>query len=196
MIKLNQLVNKNFVKLHLVSKLMINERLDKTIRTVLNFPKEGINFKDITPLLMNADLSSSIIDAFIVQLEELELDAIVGIESRGFLFGFLLANKMEIPFIPVRKAGKLPGETIKYKYDLEYGSSEVEIHKSDIQKGWKVLVHDDLLATGGTACAAAELIYGLGANVVGFAFVVALDFLNGKEKIKKYSENIISLKDY
>ena len=87
-------------------------------------------------------------------------------------------------------------ETLKYKYDLEYGSAEVEIHKSDIQKGWKVLVHDDLLATGGTACAAAELIHGLSANVVGFAFVVALDFLNGKEKIKKYSENIISLKDY
>ena len=175
---------------------MISDRLDKTIRTVPNFPKDGINFKDITPLLMNADLSSAIIDTFTVQLEELELDAIVGIESRGFLFGFLLANKMGIPFIPIRKAGKLPGETLKYKYDLEYGSAEVEIHKSDIQKGWKVLVHDDLLATGGTACAAAELINQLDAKVVGFAFVVSLDFLNGKEKLKQYSENIISLKDY
>ena len=175
---------------------MISDRLDKTIRTVPNFPKEGIDFKDITPLLMNADLSSAIIDTFTIQLKGLELDAIVGIESRGFLFGFLLANKMEIPFIPVRKAGKLPGETLKYKYDLEYGSAEVEIHKSDIKKGWKALVHDDLLATGGTACAAAELIYGLGANVVGFAFVVALDFLNGKEKITQYSDQIISLKDY
>ena len=175
---------------------MISDRLDKAIRTVPNFPKEGINFKDITPLLINADLSSAIIDTFTIQLEGLDLDAIVGIESRGFLFGFLLANKLGIPFIPIRKVGKLPGETLKYKYDLEYGSAEVEIHKSDIQKGWKVLVHDDLLATGGTACAAAELIHGLGANVVGFAFVVALDFLNGKEKIKKYSDNIISLKDY
>ena len=175
---------------------MISDRLDKAIRTVPNFPKEGINFKDITPLLMNADLSSSIIDALITQLEDLELDAIVGIESRGFLFGFLLANKIGIPFIPIRKVGKLPGETLKYKYDLEYGSAEVEIHKSDIQKGWKVLVHDDLLATGGTACAAAELIHRLGANVAGFAFVVALDFLNGKEKIKQYSDQIISLKDY
>ena len=175
---------------------MISDRLDKIIRTVPNFPKDGINFKDITPLLMNADLSSAIIDTFTIQLEGLNLDAIVGIESRGFLFGFLLANKLGIPFIPIRKVGKLPGETLKYKYDLEYGSAEVEIHKSDIQKGWKVLVHDDLLATGGTACAAAELIHGLGANVSGFAFVVALDFLNGKEKIKKYSENIISLKDY
>ena len=175
---------------------MISNRLDKAIRTVPNFPKDGINFKDITPLLMNADLSSAIIDTFTIQLAELELDAIVGIESRGFLFGFLLANKMGIPFIPIRKVGKLPGETLKYKYDLEYGSAEVEIHKSDIQKGWKVLVHDDLLATGGTACAAAELIHGLDANVAGFAFVVALDFLNGKEKLKQYSDSIISLKDY
>ena len=90
----------------------------------------------------------------------------------------------------------MPGKTLKYKYNLEYGSAEVEIHKSDVQEGWKVLVHDDLLATGGTACAAAELVRALGANVVGFAFVVTLDFLNGKEKISKYSESIISLKDY
>ena len=175
---------------------MISDRLDKAIRTIPNFPKDGINFKDITPLLMNADLSSVIIDTFAIQLEGLKLDAIVGIESRGFLFGFLLANKMGIPFIPIRKAGKLPGETLKYKYDLEYGSAEVEVHKFDVNKGWNVLVHDDLLATGGTACAAAELIQRLGAKVAGFAFVVTLDFLNGKEKLKQYSENIISLKDY
>ena len=175
---------------------MISDILDKVIRTVPDFPKKGINFKDITPLLMNADVSSAIIDAFTIQLAKLELDAIVGIESRGFLFGFLLANKLGVPFIPIRKVGKLPGETLKYKYDLEYGSAEVEIHKSDIQKDWNVLVHDDLLATGGTACAAAELVCALGANVAGFTFVVVLDFLNGKEKLKKYSENIISLKDY
>ncbi|MEC9209105.1 MAG: adenine phosphoribosyltransferase [Bacteroidota bacterium] len=175
---------------------MISDILDKVIRTVPDFPKKGINFKDITPLLMNADVSSEIIDAFTIQLAKLELDAIVGIESRGFLFGFLLANKLGVPFIPIRKVGKLPGETLKYKYDLEYGSAEVEIHKSDIQKGWKVLVHDDLLATGGTACAAAELINQLDANVAGFAFVVSLDFLNGKEILRKYSNDIISLKDY
>jgi len=175
---------------------MISDRLDKTIRTVPNFPKDGINFKDITPLLMDADLSSAIIDTFTTQLEGLEVDAIVGVESRGFLFGFLLANRMGVPFIPVRKVGKLPGNTLSYKYNLEYGSAEVEIHKSDIEKGWKVLVHDDLLATGGTACAAAELVQALGADVSGFSFVVALDFLNGKEKIKRYSNNIISLKDY
>ena len=175
---------------------MISERLDKAIREVPNFPKEGINFKDITPLLMDAQLTNDIIDTFINQLNGIKLDAIVGIESRGFLFGFLLANKMGVPFIPIRKVGKLPGETLKYKYDLEYGSAEVEVHKSDINTGWNVLVHDDLLATGGTACAAAELIQRLGAKVAGFAFVVSLDFLNGKEKLKKYSDHIISLKDY
>jgi len=177
-------------------KQMISDNLNKAIKTVPDFPKKGINFKDITPLLMDAELSSAIIDSFMRKLEKLELDAIIGIESRGFLFGFLLANKIGIPFIPIRKAGKLPGETLKYKYDLEYGSAEVEVHKSDINKGWNILVHDDLLATGGTACAAAELIQKLGAKVAGFAFVVALDFLNGKERLKQYSENIISLKDY
>jgi len=175
---------------------MISERLDKVIREVPNFPKDGINFKDITPLLMDAQLTNGIIDAFINQLNGIKLDAIVGIESRGFLFGFLLANKMGVPFIPIRKVGKLPGETLKYKYDLEYGSAEVEVHKSDIHTQWNVLVHDDLLATGGTACAAAELIQRLGAKVAGFAFVVSLDFLNGKEKLKEYSDHIISLKDY
>ena len=175
---------------------MISDRLDKAIREVPNFPKEGINFKDITPLLMDAELTNGIIDAFVNELKGMRLDAIVGIESRGFLFGFLLANKLNIPFVPIRKVGKLPGETLKYKYDLEYGSTEVEIHKNDIKKDWNILVHDDLLATGGTACASAELIERLGAKVAGFAFVVALDFLNGKEKLKQYSDQIISLKDY
>ena len=175
---------------------MISERLDKAIRNVSDFPIKGINFKDITTLLLDSKLSSDIIDSFINDLKGTKIDAIVGVESRGFLFGFLLANKMEIPFVPIRKTGKLPGETLKYRYDLEYGSAEVEIHKSDIKKGWNVLIHDDLLATGGTACAAAELLNQLDANVAGFAFVVSLDFLNGKRILRKYSNNIISLKDY
>ena len=175
---------------------MISQKLDAAIREVPNFPKAGINFKDITPLLLDTDLSSEIIEAFIEQLSATKIDAIVGVESRGFLFGFLLANKMGIPFIPIRKVGKLPGETLKYKYDLEYDSAEVEVHKSDIKQGWNVLVHDDLLATGGTACAASELVKQLGAKVAGFAFVIALEFLNGKEKLKQYSPNIISLKNY
>ena len=175
---------------------MISDRLDKEIRTVSDFPKDGISFKDITPLLMDAELTNGIIDAFVNKLKRMRLDAIVGIESRGFLFGFLLANKLNTPFVPIRKVGKLPGETLKYKYDLEYGSAEVEIHKNDIKKDWNILVHDDLLATGGTACAAAELIHQLDARVAAFAFVVSLDFLNGKQILKQYSNNIISLKDY
>ena len=175
---------------------MIQEKLDKVIRTIPNFPKDGISFKDITPLLLDASLTNDIINEFIGRLEGVDVDAIVGVESRGFLFGFLLANKMEIPFIPIRKVGKLPGETLQYKYDLEYGSAEVEIHKNDVQKGWNILIHDDLLATGGTASAAAELVLQLGCNVSAFTFVVNLDFLNGKKKIEEYTNNIISLIEY
>ena len=175
---------------------MIKSKLDKVIRTIPDFPKNGISFKDITPLLLDASLTNDIIDEFIIRLEEVDIDAIVGVESRGFLFGFLLANKMEIPFIPIRKVGKLPGETLRYKYDLEYESAEVEIHKNDVQKGWNILIHDDLLATGGTASAAAELVFQLGCKVSAFTFVVNLDFLNGKKEIEKYTNNIISLIDY
>ena len=175
---------------------MISQKIHTAIREVPNFPKPGINFKDITTILLDPELSSDIIDAFIERLKGNKIDAIVGVESRGFLFGFLLANKMNIPFIPIRKVGKLPGETLKFKYDLEYGSAEVEVHKSDIKKGWNVVVHDDLLATGGTACAASELIQQLGARVAAFAFVISLDFLNGNERLEKYSKEIISLKRY
>ena len=175
---------------------MISQKIDLAIREVPNFPKPGINFKDITTLLLEPELSSEIIDAFIEGLKDKKVDAIVGVESRGFLFGFLLSNKMGIPFIPIRKVGKLPGETLRHKYDLEYGSAEVEVHKSDIKKGWNIVVHDDLLATGGTACVAAELIHELGANVAAFAFVISLDFLSGNEKLEKYSKEIVSLKRY
>ena len=111
---------------------MISKKIDLVIREVPDFPKRGINFKDITTLLLDQELSSEIIDTFINRLKGKKVDAIVGVESRGFLFGFLLANKMGIPFIPIRKSGKLPGETLRCKYDLEYGSAEVEVHKSDI----------------------------------------------------------------
>ena len=175
---------------------MIEVKLDKVIRTIPDFPKDGVSFKDITPLLLDSSLTNDIIDEFIIRLEGVDIDAIVGVESRGFLFGFLLANKMEIPFIPIRKVGKLPGETLQYKYDLEYGSAEIEIHTNDVQKGWNILIHDDLLATGGTASAAAELVLQLGCNVSAFTFVVNLDFLNGKKVIEEYTNNIISLIDY
>ena len=175
---------------------MIGSEIDSLIREVIDFPKKGISFKDITPLLMDKDISDKIILEFESRVMDFDLDAIVGIESRGFLYGFLLANKLGIPFIPIRKSGKLPCKTIKYKYDLEYGSSEIEIHKDDLKKDWNVLIHDDLLATGGTACAAAELISLSGAKVAGFTFIVSLDFLNPNEKLLKYSSNIINLVEY
>ena len=175
---------------------MISDRLEKVIRTVPNFPKDGISFKDITPLLMDKILTDEIIDVFVKKFSQTKIDAIVGIESRGFLYGFLLANKLGVPFVPIRKSGKLPCKTLKYKYDLEYGSSEMEIHSNDIQKDWNVLVHDDLLATGGTACAAAELIKMAHANVVGFAFIVSLSYLYPYRRLNIYSNNIISLLDY
>ncbi|MCW3086535.1 MAG: adenine phosphoribosyltransferase [Bacteroidetes bacterium] len=175
---------------------MLQQKIKETIRDVADFPKEGILFKDITPILHNPALCTEIVNAFADALKNTKLDAIVGIESRGFLFGFALANKLNIPFVLVRKAGKLPYKKIAHEYDLEYGSAKVEMHVDEIKKGWNVLIHDDLLATGGTAEAAAKLIQMQEGNVAGFAFLVTLDFLNGKEKLKHYSENIISLVNY
>lgn len=175
---------------------MISTRLKDAIRDVPNFPKPGIIFKDITPILLDPQLTRDIIDEMVLHVEDLHLNAIVGIESRGFWFGIMLANKLEIPFIPIRKKGKLPYKTVSYSYNLEYGSAEIEMHEDEIKKDWNVLIHDDLLATGGTACAAAELIKMQNANVAGFSFVVDLTFLNGSETLKKYSENIFNLVRY
>lgn len=175
---------------------MISEKLNKVIRDVPNFPKEGIIFKDITPILLDAKLTKEVVSELAENSKKLNLDAIVGIESRGFWFGIMLANELNIPFIPIRKKGKLPYKTLSYKYDLEYGSAEVEIHEDAIQPNWNILVHDDLLATGGTAKAAAELILMQQANVAGFSFVVELDFLNGRNELLKYSKNIISLTNF
>jgi adenine phosphoribosyltransferase len=175
---------------------MISSRLTSVIRDVPDFPKPGIIFKDITPILLDAQLTRDIVDEMVSNVKSLNIDAIVGIESRGFWFGIMLANKLNIPFIPIRKKGKLPYKTVSYSYDLEYGSAEIEMHQDEIEKNWNVLIHDDLLATGGTACAAAELIKMQNANVAGFSFVVDLSFLNGSEPLKKYSENIFNLVRY
>ena len=175
---------------------MISKKIKDIIRSVSDFPKKGIDFKDITPLLLNPKISDEIVNEFINKLSHINVDAIVGVESRGFLFGFLLANKMGIPFIPIRKAGKLPSKTISVAYELEYGFSEIEIHIEDIQPGWNILIHDDLLATGGTALASCQLIEEANAKIAAFAFVVSLDFLNAKDKLIKYSKNIISLVEY
>jgi adenine phosphoribosyltransferase len=170
--------------------------LQSTIRDVPDFPKPGILFKDITPVLMNASICRQIVDEFHQQFSNTKVDSIVGIESRGFLFGMMLAQKFNVPFIPVRKLGKLPYKTINYKYDLEYGSATVEMHVDAVKPGSSVLIHDDLLATGGTASAAAELVKMQNGTIAGFSFLVGLDFLNGKDVLKKHSDTIITLIDY
>ena len=175
---------------------MLEERIKQAIRDVPDFPKPGILFKDITPILMDHKLSIDIAEAMATQVADWKVDAIVGVESRGFLFGMMTAQALRVPFIPVRKVGKLPYDTVSHKYELEYGTAEVEMHVDAIKPGWNVLIHDDLLATGGTACAAAELIAKQNGTVAGFAFLVTLDFLNGKEKCDAYSKNFLSLVNY
>jgi len=175
---------------------MLEQKLKNAIRDVPDFPKPGILFKDITPILHSPKLCDEIVNAFSKYCVDKNINAIVGVESRGFLFGFALANKLNIPFVLVRKAGKLPYKTISYEYDLEYGSAKVEMQVDEIQPGWNVIIHDDLLATGGTAEAAAKLIQMQKGNVAGFAFVVELDFLKGKERLNQYSKNSISLVNY
>ncbi|MFM7021890.1 MAG: adenine phosphoribosyltransferase [Flavobacteriales bacterium] len=175
---------------------MIAEKIKNTVRDIPDFPKPGIMFKDITPLLIDFKLREDIIEAFAEKLRPLKIDALIGVESRGFLFGIALANRLEIPFVPVRKAGKLPYSTHKVSYDLEYGKAEVEIHSDAIHKGSRVFIHDDLLATGGTAGAAAQLVQKMEAEVAGFGFIIELSFLKGKENLLQYSPNIISLATY
>lgn len=175
--------------------MSLETNIKAAIRDIPDFPKPGIMFKDITPIFENQQLCNEIVDGFVERLGT-KPDAIVGIESRGFLFGILLANKLNVPFILVRKAGKLPYKTISYEYALEYGTSKVEMHVGSVQKGWNVLIHDDLLATGGTAAAAANLVEQQGARVSGFSFVVELGFLNGKQKLNIHSNTITCLAQY
>lgn len=176
-------------------KMSLESAIKDTVRDIPDFPSPGILFKDITPLFYDQKLCSEIVDAFIARMEEMP-DAIIGIESRGFLFGFLVANKLNVPFVLVRKVGKLPYKTISVEYALEYGSSKIEMHEDALKKDWKVIIHDDLLATGGTAEAAARLVEKSGATVLGFNFVIGLDFLNGKSKLVNHTKNITCLVHY
>ena len=177
-------------------QMSLTARLKSVIRDVPDFPKPGILFKDITPILMDMKLCKDIVDAFYDSFSGEQIDSVVGIESRGFIFGMMLAQKFNVPFIPVRKHGKLPFKTVAYKYNLEYGSATVEVHVDAIKPGNNVLIHDDLLATGGTASAAAELIKMQNGTIAGFAFLVTLDFLKGEDALLKYSDKIVSLVNY
>ena len=175
---------------------MMSEKIKSVVRDVPNFPKEGIIFKDITPIFLDPVLRKEITLSFCESVKNIDLDVIVGIESRGFLFGMLIAEELGLPFVPIRKKGKLPGDTYGVDYDLEYGKASIEIHKDALKKGQRVLLHDDLLATGGTINAAAELIKMSGADLLGFSFLIELKFLNGRSNLERYSENIITLADY
>lgn len=177
-------------------KNSIIDTFKNSIREIPDFPKLGIIFKDITPVLANPMLCRDITKILSEEATKLGINAVAAIESRGFLFGMLLAQELKVPFIPVRKKGKLPYKTHSQSYNLEYGTAEVEIHIDAIKPNSKVLIHDDLLATGGTASATAKLIKKSGATIAGFSFLINLDFLPGKKFIKKYSENIFSLVDY
>lgn len=174
---------------------MTEAEIKGLIREVPDFPKQGISFKDITPLLKSAEACKKITNQILDHFKQ-DVDAIVGIESRGFFFAFSMAQALGVPFIPIRKKGKLPHKTISVRYGLEYGFDEVEMHLDAIDKGQRVLIHDDLLATGGTAAAAAELVKIAGGDVIGFSFLIHLSFLDGLQKVQKYSNNIHCLTTY
>jgi len=156
------------------------------IRDVPDFPKAGIMFKDITPVLQSPKLLSEVSYFFVHQNMGLNANKIVSIESRGFIFGSILANELHAGFVPVRKKGKLPADVISVSYDLEYGQSILEIHKDSIKPGDRVIIHDDVLATGGTVDATIQLVEKLGGIVVNVCFLIELSFLAGRERLKNY----------
>ncbi|MGV3598877.1 MAG: adenine phosphoribosyltransferase [Bacteroidota bacterium] len=174
----------------------LQEQIKSVIRDVPDFPEVGIIFKDITPVLQKPQLCSHMLDYLAKQCAKLNIDAVAAIESRGFMFGFPLALRLGVPFIPIRKKGKLPYEVVSHDYTLEYGTASIEAHTDAIEKGARVLIHDDLLATGGTAGAAAELINKLGGTVAGFSFLIELEFLGGRKNLSAYTQDITTLVSY
>lgn len=170
------------------------DHLKKLIREVPDFPKPGILFYDITTLLKDKVGFATLIDALSAHYMEKDIDLVLGIEARGFIFGPALAYRLNAGFVPVRKPKKLPAETAKVTYQLEYGSDSLEIHRDAIQSRQRVIIVDDLLATGGTCAATVQLVKALGGQIAGLAFVVELDFLNGRERLKEY--DVFSLLHY
>lgn len=162
------------------------ENLRKLIREVPDFPKPGINFYDITTLLLDPEGLEGTIDALTEQCRGMNIDTVIGVESRGFIFGAPLAYQLGVGFIPVRKPKKLPAESVSIEYELEYGTDTLEMHKDAVGEGHNVLIVDDLLATGGTARAVVDLVESVGGKVAGLLFVVELDFLNGRSKFDGY----------
>jgi adenine phosphoribosyltransferase len=160
--------------------------IEKAIRNIPDFPKPGIQFKDITPLLADARLFSGCIDLLTKEYQAGMVDTVVGIDARGFIFAAAAALKLQAGFVPVRKKGKLPYSTHEESYDLEYGTNTIAIHTDALKKGSRVLLIDDLLATGGTAAAAAQLVEKVGAKILQINFVIELSFLKGRERLSRY----------
>jgi adenine phosphoribosyltransferase len=171
-----------------------DDQLKKLIREVPDFPKKGILFYDITTLLKDKSGFATLVDRLSEHYLGQQIDLVLGMEARGFIFAPALAYRLNAGFVPVRKVGKLPAETVKFDYALEYGTNSLEMHRDAIIQGQRVLIVDDLLATGGTAQATAKLATLLGAEIAGLAFVVELDFLNGRERLKGY--DVMSLLHY
>lgn len=174
----------------------LEEEVKAVIRDVPDFPKKGIIFKDITTLLANPSLNRRVLEQFQIEAKVLQPDVIVGIDSRGFLYGNTIATALNIPFAPVRKEGKLPYATNSLSYELEYGESVLEIHVDAIKPGDRVVIHDDLLATGGTAVATTKLVRELGGVVVGYSFLINLSFLPGANKLSSFSDNLFAVATY
>ena len=176
--------------------LELKERLENTIENIPNFPKEGIQFKDISSIFLYPDLYEEVVEKM-VNFSRGKVDVVCGIESRGYIFGIAIAVKLGVPFVLIRKKGKLPPPFISEKYDLEYGTAEIEMKISQIQKGQRVLIHDDLLATGGTAKAAANLVEREGGKVTQFSFLIELKDLGGKKKLEQIEGvEVFNILDY
>ncbi|WP_027381055.1 adenine phosphoribosyltransferase [Chryseobacterium daeguense] len=171
------------------------KKLEETIENIPDFPIPGIQFKDISPIFLNPKLYEEVI-ADLVQFSKGKVDAVCGIESRGYLFGIAIAVALEVQFVLIRKAGKLPPPVISEEYDLEYGSAIIETREGQIKPGQRVLIHDDLLATGGTTEAAAKLIEKQGATVSQFSFLIGLKGLKGEEKLKKFNAEVYHILEY
>lgn len=170
-------------------------KLEEKIENVSDFPVPGIQFKDISPIFLDPKLYEEVI-ADLVSFSKGKIDAVCGIESRGYLFGIAIAVALEVPFILIRKAGKLPPPVISEQYDLEYGSAVIETREGQIKPGQTILVHDDLLATGGTTEAAAKLVEKQGATVAQFSFLIGLKDLKGEEKLKRFNAEVYHILEY
>lgn len=175
--------SKNYI---MEERNLVMKKIEEYVRSIENFPEEGIIFRDVTTVLQDADGLHLAIDSMQDLIKDLDCDVILGPESRGFIFGVPIAYNLHKPFIPVRKKGKLPCETVSMEYELEYGSATIEIHKDAIQKGQKVVIVDDLIATGGTIEAIIKLVELLGGEVVGICFLMELEGLKGRDKLKGY----------